>query len=188
LEGRSGDPVATHIAFLRAINVPGHVTVKMPALRAAFRAAGCANVRTYQGSGNVLFEAPARRSALIVRIRGRLRRLFGREPVIMFRSAAELQAIVTAAPFKRYAANRAIKIYVAFLAKRPKKTPRLPARSSKDRLEIIAVRGREAFVVSRRKPRGLFYGIPNPFIEAVLGVPATCRNWSTVTKLAALSR
>jgi uncharacterized protein (DUF1697 family) len=158
----------------------------MPALRAAFRVAGCDNVRTYQGSGNVLFEAPARRSALFVRIRARLGRLFGAEPVIVFRSAAELRGIVTAVPFKRYAANPAIKIYVAFLMKRPKKTPRLPARSAKDRLEIIAVRGREAFVVSRRKPRGLFYGIPNPFIEAVLGVPATCRNWSTVTKITAL--
>ena len=134
----------------------------------------------------MLFEGPARSSALFGKIRVRLERLLGAEPVIMFRSAAELRAIVTGAPFKRYAANRAIKIYVAFLAKRPAKRPRLPARSSKDRLEIIVVRGREAFVVSRRKPRGLFYGIPNPFIEAVLGVPATCRNWSTVTKVAAL--
>ena len=158
----------------------------MPALRRAFTAAGCVNVRTYQGSGNVLFEAPARPGARFTRIRARLRRLLGRESVVMFRTLRDLRAVLAAAPFGRRAANRALKVYVAFLARRPARTPRLPARSAKDRLEIIAVRGREAFVVSRRKPRGLFYGIPNPFVEAVLGVPATCRNWSTVTKVAAL--
>jgi uncharacterized protein (DUF1697 family) len=44
----------------------------------------------------------------------------------------------------------------------------------------------EAFIVSRRKPSG-FYGFPNNFIEHELDVLATSRNWSTVTKIAALA-
>lgn len=41
---------------------------------------------------------------------------------------------------------------------------------------------REVFIVSRRKKNG-FYGFPNNFIEKELRVPATTRNWSTLTKI-----
>ena len=44
---------------------------------------------------------------------------------------------------------------------------------------------REVFLVSRRKANG-FFGFPNAFIEDQLGVPATSRNWNTVTKIHAL--
>ena len=50
----------TYIAFLRAINVAGHASLKMTDARDAFAAAGCRNVRTYIQSGNVLFEVPRR--------------------------------------------------------------------------------------------------------------------------------
>lgn len=46
-----------YIAFLRAINVAGHATVKMTDLNRAFVSAGGKNVRTVIQSGNVLFEA-----------------------------------------------------------------------------------------------------------------------------------
>jgi hypothetical protein len=38
------------------------------------------------------------------------------------------------------------------------------------------------FVVSRRKTNG-FFGFPNNFVEKELGVSATSRNWSTITKI-----
>ena len=40
----------------------------------------------------------------------------------------------------------------------------------------------EVFIVSRRKKNG-FFGFPNNFIEKELGVSATSRNWSTLTKI-----
>ena len=52
----------------------------------------------------------------------------------------------------------------------------------KERVEAIAMTDREVFIVSRRKKNG-FYGFPNNFIEKELGVPATTRNWSTVTRI-----
>jgi len=45
----------------------------------------------------------------------------------------------------------------------------------------------DVFTVSRRKKDG-FYGFPNNFIEQELGVVATSRNWSTVTRIAELVR
>ena len=51
----------------------------------------------------------------------------------------------------------------------------------------MAIDKREAFIVSRRRNNGM-YGFPNNFIEQQLGVTATSRNWSTVTKIVEISR
>jgi len=45
----------------------------------------------------------------------------------------------------------------------------------------------DLLIVSRRKPNGM-YGFPNSWVEKELGVVATARNWSTVAKLAELTR
>jgi uncharacterized protein (DUF1697 family) len=55
--------------------------------------------------------------------------------------------------------------------------------SGREALEAVAMSEREVFVVSRRKKNG-FFGFPNILVEKELGVSATCRNWSTVTKIA----
>jgi hypothetical protein len=49
------------------------------------------------------------------------------------------------------------------------------------------MRNRDVFIVSRRKKNG-FYGFPNNFIEKELGVSATSRNWTTVTKIVEFAR
>jgi uncharacterized protein (DUF1697 family) len=59
--------------------------------------------------------------------------------------------------------------------------------SDKEAVEAIAIRNREAFIVTRQKPNG-FFGFPNNFIEKELGVSATSRNWSTVTKIVDFAR
>ena len=51
--------MARYAAFLRAINVGGHV-VKMEVLRAAFEDLGFAGVETFIASGNVIFETRAK--------------------------------------------------------------------------------------------------------------------------------
>lgn len=177
--------MSTWVAFLRAINVAGHATVKMTDLRRAFEAAGCRNVRTYIQSGNVLFESPARSATGFARrIEARLLDLLGGEVFVMFRPARVLQELVKAAPFGNVRAGADVKLYVAFLLREPGRRPRLPLASPKEGLEVVAVKGLEAFVVSRRI-RGRF-GFPNLLIEKELGVPATTRNMTTVGKMAEL--
>ena len=46
------------VAFLRAINVGGHL-VKMDELRGLFEALGFSNVETFIASGNVIFDSKA---------------------------------------------------------------------------------------------------------------------------------
>ena len=45
-----------YVAFLRGINVGGHVLIKMADLKKAFEMMGFENVRTILASGNVVFE------------------------------------------------------------------------------------------------------------------------------------
>lgn len=173
----------THVAFLRAINVGGHAIVKMTALRDAFAAAGCKNVRTLIQSGNVVFDAPAETTAALVqRIRAKLRDLLGDEPGVFFRTIRDIARLVKLAPFKRFATRRGIKLYVAFLSQKPRRRPRFPLRSASEALDVIGMKRLEVFVVSGRKKNG-FYGFPNALVEKELGVPATSRNWSTIMKI-----
>jgi uncharacterized protein (DUF1697 family) len=172
-----------YVAFLRAVNVAGHVIVRMTDLRDAFTAAGCKDVKTVIQSGNILFAADNKDAATVLAaIPGKLRALLRQEPSIMFRTAREMEKIVEAAPFQEE--DPQIKRYVVFLAARPRKTPAFPLRSAKEALEAFAIKNREVFVLSRRKANG-FFGFPNEFIEKELGVAATSRNWNTVTKITA---
>ncbi len=87
--------MATEVAFLRAVNVGGRSIVKMTDVQAAFAAAGCTNVGTCIASGNVLFDRPAHDvEGLRLRIHQQMQALLGAEPVIVFRSASQLRALV----------------------------------------------------------------------------------------------
>jgi uncharacterized protein (DUF1697 family) len=174
-----------YVALIRAINVRGHQTLRMEAVRAAFAAAGCAKVRTCLQSGNVIFEPPRTPGAAVRdRIRGVFLDRFDAEPQFVLRSAADMQRLVSGDPFMGIAAaGPRVKLYVAFLFRTPRPAPAFPLTSSSERLTAVSMTNREVFLVSRLKPNG-FFGFPNNFIEEALGVPATTRNWSTVMKIA----
>ena len=173
-----------YVAFLRAINVRGHAQIAMPDLCASFEGAGCRNVSSYIQSGNVLFDTSTRDpDALFRKIRGRVRALAGGEPSIVFRTTSELDAAARAAPFGSMVDDQTIKLYVVFLAERPKRKPTLPIVDAKERLELVGVHDAHAYVVSRRKPNSLMYGFPNSFVENALAVAATSRNWTTVRRI-----
>jgi uncharacterized protein (DUF1697 family) len=160
----------------------------MADLADAFSTAGCKNVRTYIQTGNVVFDCSGGASGTLFRkIRAEVRNLVGGNPDVMFRTIAELESILKAAPFKLYENDSLIKQYVVFLSEKPRLQPELPLVSSREALEAIGITGLDAFIVSRRKPNG-FYGFPNNFIEKELGVSATTRNWSTVTKVVEFAR
>ncbi|MCX6560769.1 MAG: DUF1697 domain-containing protein [Candidatus Aminicenantes bacterium] len=173
-----------YVAFLRAVNVGGHATLKMESLRRAFMALGFENVRTLLASGNVVFEAgepAAAGEAMTARIEGHLRDKLGLGTMVMLRTRREIEKLVQRDPFGDEASGRAIEYYVAFLARKPKAGYDLPIVSAKDGLELFSVEGREAFLI-RRRVIGR-YGSPNDLIEAKLGVAATFRNWNTVLKI-----
>jgi uncharacterized protein (DUF1697 family) len=167
-----------YVAFLRAINVRGHASVRMDALRAVFEARGCGNVRSYIQSGNVVFDAE---ESILPDLRESLSGAH-----VFIRPVEELQSLAAERPFAAYEADRSLKLYVVFLAEAVAPPP-LPIIDVKENLTLTRIEGREAFVVSGRKA-GVMYGFPNVFVERELGVIATSRNWNTIVKLLAFAR
>jgi len=165
--------------------VAGHARVEMAALRAALEAVGCRNVQTYIQSGNVIFDSGDDPIRLFPRVHRAVCRLVDGNACVVFRTAAQLQALVAAAPFAAYASEAGLKLYAVCLADQPQRMPRFPWNDPRERLDAIGRKGLDVFVVSRRKPSG-FYGFPNAFVEENVGVQATSRNWNTVMKIAAV--
>jgi uncharacterized protein (DUF1697 family) len=175
--------MSVYIAFIRAINVAGHPRVKMNEVRDAFAAAGCRKVRSFIQSGNLIFESHGLEPAkLVEKVRAKLISMLHDDCDIILRSAASVEELVDATPFKDVKSGSGIKLYVAFLSRLSRIRPHLPLVSRKEALEVISVTGLEVFIVSRCKENG-FFGFPNNFVENEFGVPATSRNWSTITRI-----
>ncbi len=172
-----------YVTFLRAINVGGRNIIKMETLRGMFESMGFTNVETYIQSGNVIFESRRKNiTSLRSKIETHLKNSLGYEVGVSIVSAADLAAMVEEEPFKRVEADQDVMLFVTFLSSEPPAAPKLPLTSEKENVEVIALQGRAAFIVSRRKKNGMF-GFPNNFIEKQLGVSGTTRNWTTVKKL-----
>ncbi len=181
-----GGMLRTEVAFLRAVNVAGHASLRMTDLRRVFEVAGCKNARTYIQSGNVLFQSTrAASAALRRRIETGLAELVGQPVAIAYRTLEELRHVFAAAPFHSLEGDPDVKLYVSFLVVAPKKLPALPIESRKESLEVVGITKREVFVVSRRF-KGRF-GFPNNFVEKELAATATSRNWNTVRKIVAMA-
>jgi uncharacterized protein (DUF1697 family) len=129
-------------------------------------------VRTFQQAGNVVFESNLKKP---------LAKLLNTDLRAIVFTVDELTQIVKRDPFKRIDRGD-VMLCVVFLFDEPAQKPRLPLISRTDKLELIAIHDRAAFVVARRKKTGWF-GFPNNFVEKQLGVTATTRQWSTVKKL-----
>ncbi len=164
-----------YVALLRKVNVGGKNLLKMDALRRAFEAAGLKNVRTFQQAGNVVFESNLKEPL------AKIEKLPNTDLKAIVFSVDELSQIAKRNPFKRVEPGDMM-LCVVFLFDEPAARPKLPLISTTDKLELIAIHDRAAFVVARRKKTGWF-GFPNNFVEKQLGVTATTRQWSTVKKL-----
>jgi uncharacterized protein (DUF1697 family) len=147
---------------------------------------GFENVKTLIASGNVIFDSESDNSdALEKKIKKTLSTRFNYDAIVMLRSIDEIEIIIKLDPFKKITPNPKIKFYVVFLSNEPKTLPRLPLINEKERLELLLVHKKDAFLLSSEVKNGR-YGFPNNFIEDELGVSATSRNWNTVCKLLTL--
>ena len=171
--------MALHAAFLRAINVGGRV-VKMDALRAHCEACGLRNVETFIASGNVIFESRAGAAALETKIETALAAKLGYEVATFVRSIPELEAVAGRAAKESGGTGN---VYVAFL-----KTG--PAAALRKSVEALAGPG-DRFVFAGREFYWLRDGgfsdstFSNAIFERAIKAPATFRNITTITKIAA---
>ena len=105
-----------YAAFLRAINVGGHV-VKMDALRSIFSSIGVTGVETFIASGNVLFSSPATDTAALERkLESALQKTLGYSVATFVRTAEELAAIAAHMPCSSDPARVGGALHIIFLA------------------------------------------------------------------------
>ncbi|HVT11380.1 MAG TPA: DUF1697 domain-containing protein [Fimbriimonadaceae bacterium] len=170
-----------YVALLRGINVGGKNILPMKDLAALFVEAGCAEVRTYIQSGNVLFradpdvaeDAPEIVSAMI------LERFQIRSPIIL-RDLHSVETVIAGNPYLKEGVPPE-EIGVLFLGSVPEveSVAKLdPARSAPDRFEVV---GRDVYLhlaTGFAKTK-----LTNDYFESRLRTPSTARNWRTVLKL-----
>lgn len=173
--------MTSYVALLRGVNVGGRGKIEMSALRKLFEDLGHADVRTYVQSGNVIFRAADDRPAELAReIEGRIARDLGVGTTVLLRGADELALIAASNPFLGRESDLA-KLHVTFLADEPDRERAARLEVPAGQPDDLALLGREVYL---HCPNG--YGrtkLNNTFIEKRLGVAATTRNWTTVTKL-----
>lgn len=176
--------MSRYVAFLRAINVGGHV-VKMDALRRLFEALDFANVETVIASGNVIFDASSKSSqAIEKRIEDHLQSKLGYPVETFVRSPAELTAVAKYKPFKSSEIEKAHTLYIGFL-------DRTPAAAAQKKVLALAVEDDDDFHFHDRElywlRRKSFSEskITGNHLERTLEMPTTLRNVTTVRKIAA---
>jgi uncharacterized protein (DUF1697 family)/tetratricopeptide (TPR) repeat protein len=175
--------VKRYVAFLRAINVGGHV-VKMDALRRIFEGTSLANVKTFINSGNVLFDsATTNPKALEEKLARELRKALGFEVAVFIRSASEVTAISEHAPFAP-AELKDGSLFVGMLAEPPGASDRKTITSLETPVDKLRVHRREVYWYAAKHFREALFSPAR--MEKLLGRPATFRNISTIRRIAML--
>ena len=168
------------VAFLKGINVGGHIVVK-ERLKEAFTSLGFQNVSTYKQSGNVIFETDtANPQDIKAKIENKLRSTLGYEVAVFVRTISQLKSIIDYDSFKGQDAE-GTSFLVTFLAIAPANFPlQLPLTIPKSTAQVISAKGTEVFSVTHGGGEG---ALPNPFLESKLKTKATTRNLNVVREI-----
>lgn len=178
--------MAVIISLLRGVNVGGHHTIKMDALRTMCESLKLRHPVTYVQSGNVVFDTNERDlSKLSGRIENAIEETFAIRTEVILRTLPEWQDVIARNPFAAREGVQPNRLIVMFLGSWP--PPEVEARISSlqtepDELELD---GRELFGYF---PNGLGRSKLAASLGKLLKVPSTARNWNTVLKLLELAQ
>jgi len=171
------------VAFLRAINVGGHV-VTMERLRKEFEGLGFTDVEPFIASGNVIFTSKtAGTAALEKKIEARLHKALGYEVATFVRSCDEVVGIARYKAFDAAQNNPDATIYVGFVERPLGAADARAVMTFKTDVDDFRVRGREVYWL--RKTRQTESTFKYVSLEKKLKIRATFRGINTVARLAA---
>jgi uncharacterized protein (DUF1697 family) len=173
-----------HVAFLRAINVGGHV-VKMEQLRDLFSAMGFAKVETFIASGNVIVEAKSDDTQkLEILIETQLHKSLGYEVSAFLRTLDELRRVEQYRPFSEAELNaKDNALFVGFIAAKPNKNGVQRVEAMRTDVDDLKVHNREVYWLLRASFSDS--KISGARLEKALRTKATFRNMNTIRRLIA---
>ena len=169
------------VAFLRAINVGGHI-VKMDRLCRLFESAGLTNVESFIASGNLLFDSRKAPAALELLIEKELKAALGYEVITMVRSGPEVDQIVEHVDRTGLAEGDGITLYVGLLKTAPSAASVRAVEAMSNDVDTLVIYGRELYW--RCNKRFSDSTLQGPKLGKTLGVAMTTRNVTTMRRLA----
>jgi uncharacterized protein (DUF1697 family) len=176
--------VPRQIVLLRGINIGSRNRIAMPKLREALAEAGFGDVKTYVQSGNVALTSRAASATVARKVERLIADRFGLDLDVVVRTRDELAEIVRSNPLGKVAKNPK-RYQVSFLDAEP--DPEVVRK-----LEGLVVAGERLVTDGRELYAWHPDGVARSKLWAALagrglGVTATARNWTTVTKLLELA-
>ena len=176
--------MTTYVVLLRGINVGRYRRIAMSDLRALLVGLGYGDVRTHLQSGNVVLESGKSPEQLRRTIEKALADEFEVDVEIFVRTRDELADVIARDPLGDVADDPS-RYLVSFLSAEPDPARVREAAAADVGQERFAVSGRELFAWH---PGGVHASkLARVVTERRLGVTATARNWTTLTKLLALA-
>jgi uncharacterized protein (DUF1697 family) len=171
-----------YVSLFRGINVGGHQTVRMDALKELHTSLDLQDVQTYIQSGNVVFTSDNPNVIQIqMDIEDRFAQNFGFQVKVMVRTAGEFNMIIENNPFQNQLMRESKWVVAMFLASNPISTALEDIQKTYTGPEEIHIIGKEAFIYySDGQGRSK---LTNTFLEKKLKTAGTARNWNTVLQL-----
>lgn len=173
--------MARFIALLRGINVGGRSKVPMAELRELCAGLGWREVETYINSGNVVFDASGKASALEAVLEKALSAHFGFAPAVIVRAAAQINALAAANPFPEQSEAEPNRVLVGLSKDEPKAGAAGAIQAKAAAGETVAEAGGALWF---HYPKGVGTSKLTPaLIDRAVGSPLTARNWRTMQTL-----
>jgi uncharacterized protein (DUF1697 family) len=171
--------VPRYVAFLRAINVGGHV-VKMERLRSLFEQLKLGDAETFIASGNVIFSSRSADAAALERkIERHLQKELGYEVKTFIRSTTEVVRIAAAIEPPQSGTT----LFIGFLQQPPSAEAAQKLISASTTADEFRVQERELYWLRRGSSADSEFS--GGKIEKLLGLSTTIRNANTVRRIAA---
>jgi uncharacterized protein (DUF1697 family) len=172
-----------YVAFLRAINVGGHV-VTMDALRTLFTSFGATGVETFIASGNVIFSAPGRKPPALERaLEDHLKKALGYEVRTFIRTGAEVAAIAKGQPFDAKVMAAATVVSVGFIDAPLDAASARTLKALSTEVDTLTTSGREIYWACKcRQSESALFNVP---FDKLLKTSMTFRNMNTVRRITA---
>jgi uncharacterized protein (DUF1697 family) len=169
------------VVLLRGINVGGHRTFRPATLAQELKHLNAVNIGA---TGTFVIRRPVNRAQL----RAELARRLPFDTHVMICQGSEIVGLLSQNHFAGQSVRPDIVRFVSVLSKRPRSAPSMPMTfppSGKWLLKILARDNRFVFGVCRRHMKVIRY---LGMLDRLFGVPATTRNWNTITAIASVLR
>src|SRR5262245_27253741 len=140
--------MTTHIALVRAVNLPGHNKVRMTDLCQMLAELGLKDVRSILQSGNLLFSDNSRSSTELEDcLENAASKRLGLETEFFVRTVADWKTVIKNNPFLKEAEQDPSHLLVMFLKTAPDRAAVAALQKSIKGREVVSAKGNQAYIV-----------------------------------------